>query len=410
MTKQVGSATDGAFDTTDPGDCVRALSSANPREWAVVILLFHLGLGACAPDAPAPPPPPEVEVATVRSGPIDNIITLPGRVQATRTAEVRARVTGIVARRLFEEGSDVRAGQPLFAIDPRELQANLSAVMAQLQRAEATARNARQDVDRYRPLLADQAISKQEYDAAIARVGQAEADVLQFRAQVETARLNLGYSTVTSPISGRARRANVTEGALVSAAEGTLMTVVEQTDPVFVNFSQSSSDLLAIRRDIASGAVKVPGLGRTRVELELEDGSIFARTGLLEFLDLSIDEASGVAALRAEFQNPGAVLLPGQFVRARIFAGTRAGAILVPQRAVQLSSRGGNVMVVTADGKAEARPVQLGDLRGAEWVVRSGLRANEKVIVSGLQKVRPGAPVRIAGARPAAAPEAAGAP
>jgi membrane fusion protein (multidrug efflux system) len=369
--------------------------------------LAALLLSACSADAPPAPPPPEVEVVSVRSGAIDNIITLPGRVQAIRTAEVRARVTGIVARRLYEEGSDVRAGQPLFAIDPRELQASLSAVQAQLQRAEASARNARQDVDRYRPLLVDQAISKQEYDAAVARLGQAEADVLQARAQVETARLNLGYSTVTAPISGRARRANVTEGALVSAAEGTLMTVVEQINPVFVNFSQSSSDLIAIRRDIASGALKVPGIGRTRVELELEDGSTFPQIGLLEFLDLSIDEASGVAALRAEFPNPGAVLLPGQFVRARVFAGTRADAILVPQRAVQLSSRGGNVMVVTADGKAEARPVQLGDLRGDEWVVRGGLKPGEKVIVSGLQKVRPGAPVRVAGAKPAAAPAAA---
>jgi membrane fusion protein (multidrug efflux system) len=363
-----------------------------------------LALAACSKDAPVAPPPPEVEVAAVRTGPIDNIIALPGRVQAVRTAEVRARVTGIVARRLYEEGSDVRAGQPLFAIDPRELQANLSSYQAQLQRAEATARNARQDVDRYRPLLTDQAISKQEYDAAVARLSQAEADVLQARAQVETSRLNLGYATVTAPISGRARRANVTEGALVSAPEGTLMTVVEQINPVYVNFSQSSSELLAIRRDIASGALTVPGIGRTRVELELEDGSTFAQIGVLEFLDLSIDEASGVAALRAEFPNPGAVLLPGQFVRARVFAGTRSDAILVPQRAVQIGPRGGNVMVVNAKGMAEPRPVQLGDLRGSEWVVRGGLKAGEKVIVSGLQKVRPGAPVRIAGPKPAAAP------
>jgi membrane fusion protein (multidrug efflux system) len=372
-------------------------------------------VSACAPDAPPAPPPPEVEVETVRSGAIDNIIALPGRVQAVRTAEVRARVTGIVARRLYEEGSDVRAGQPLFAIDPRELQANLSSIQAQLQRAEASARNARQDVDRYRPLLVDQAISKQEYDAAVARLGAAEADVLQARAQVEAARLSLGYATVTAPISGRARRAQVTEGALVSAQEGTLMTVIEQINPVFVNFSQSSSELIAIRRDIASGALQVPGIGRTRVQLELEDGSLFPQTGVLDFLDLSFDEATGVSALRAEFPNPGAILLPGQFVRARIFAGTRSDSILVPQRAVQMGPNGGAVMVVNAKGLAEPRPVQLGDLRGDEWVVRGGLKAGEKVIVSGLQKVRPGSPVRIAGApalgaaaAPGAKPPAAG--
>jgi membrane fusion protein, multidrug efflux system len=368
--------------------------------------LLLLLLAACGAEAPPVPPPPVVDVETVRSGTIDNIIELPGRVQAVRTAEVRARVTGIVARRLYGEGSFVRAGQPLFAIDPRELQASLASVQAQLQRAEATARNARQDVDRYRPLLVEQAISKQEYDAAVARLGQAEADVLQARAQVEAARLNLGYATVTAPIAGQARRAQVTEGALVSAAEGTLLTVIEQVDTVFVNFSQSSSELLSIRRDIASGELKVPGIGRTRVELQLEDGSTLPQTGILDFLDLSFDEATGVSALRAEFPNPGALLLPGQFVRARIFAGTRSDAILVPQRAVQIGPRGGAVMVVNPQGQAEARPVQLGDLRGDEWVVRGGLKAGEKVIVSGLQKVRPGAPVRIAGTAQAAGPQA----
>lgn len=347
-------------------------------------------------------PPPEVEVETVRTGVIDNVIELPGRVQAVRTAEVRARVTGIVSRRLYEEGSEVRAGQPLFQIDPRELQASLAAAEAQLQRAMATAANARQDFDRYRPLLKDQAISKQEYDAAVARMGGAEADVAQAEAQVASARLNLSYATVTAPISGRAGRAAVTEGALVSAAEGTLLTRIEQMNPVFVNFSQSSSEVLAIRRDIASGALKVPGLGRTRVELQLEDGSVFAQTGRLDFLDLSFDESTGAAALRAEFPNPGAVLLPGQFVRARVFAGTRSDAILVPQRAVQVGPRGGGVMVVTAAGIAEPRPVQLGDLRGDQWVVRGGLRPGERVIVNGLQKVQPGKPVRIAAAAPAA--------
>lgn len=379
------------FQTTAAGSRTRQL---------VLISLLALA-AACSGPEQQTPPPPEVTVETVRTGSIDNVIEVPGRVQAIRTAEVRARVTGIVARRLYEEGSDVKAGQPLFAIDPRELQASLSASQAQAQRAEATARNARQDVDRYRPLLADQAISKQEYDAAVARLGQAEADVLQTRAQVESARLNLGYATVTAPISGRAGRAQVTEGALVSAGEGTLLTVIEQINPVFVNFSQSSSEFLAIRRDMAAGKVTGPKLGTTRVELQLEDGTTFAQTGRLDFLDLAFDESTGAAALRAEFPNPGAMVLPGQFVRARVFAGTRNGAILVPQRAVQVSARGGGVMVVNAENKAEPRAVTLGDLRGSEWVVLDGLKPGDRVIVDGLQKVQPGQPVRIAGPKPA---------
>ncbi|TPE58819.1 efflux RND transporter periplasmic adaptor subunit [Sandaracinobacter neustonicus] len=364
-------------------------------------LALLTAVAACSGAEQPQMPPPEVSVETVRAGTIDNVIEVPGRVQAVRTAEVRARVTGIVARRLYEEGSDVRAGQPLFAIDPRELQASLSAALAQAQRAEATARNARQDVDRYRPLLTDQAISKQEYDAAVARLGQADADVLQARAQVESARLNLSYATVTAPISGRAGRAQVTEGALVNAGEGTLLTVIEQVNPIFVNFSQSSSEFIAIRRDIASGALKAPGVGHTRVELQLEDGTIFAQTGRLDFFDLAFDESTGAAALRAEFPNPGAILLPGQFVRARVFAGTRSNTILVPQRAVQVGPRGGAVLVVTADNKAEARPVQLGDLRGSQWVVLSGLKPGERVIVDGGQKVQqPGMTVRIAPPKP----------
>lgn len=374
---------------------------------AVALLAVLLAAG-CAEEVKQAPPVPEVEVVSVGSGSIENVIELPGRVQAFRTAEVRARVTGIVSRRLYNEGSEVRAGQPLFAIDPSELRASLNAVQAALSRAEASAANARQDVNRYQPLLKDQAISKQEYDAAVARLNGAEADVAQARAQVEGARLNLSYATVTAPISGRAGRAQVTEGALVSAGGATLLTTIEQMNPVFVNFSQSSSDLLAIRRDIASGRLKVPQFETVRVELELEDGSIFSQTGRLDFLDLSFDESTGVSALRAEFPNAGQFLLPGQFVRARIFAGQRQNAILLPQRAVTVGPKGGTVMLVTAENKAEPRPVALGDLRGAEWEIMSGVKVGERVIVSGLQKVRPGAPVKVvepkAAARPAAQP------
>ncbi len=356
-----------------------------------------LALAGCSQEAPPAPPPPEVEVITVRSQQVPNVVELPGRVQAVRTAEVRARVDGIVQRRLYEEGTDVGAGQALFSIDPRELRASLGAVQASLARARANAANAQQDVNRYRPLLADQAISKQEYDAAVARLRSAQADVAQAQAQVESAQLSLGYTTVRAPIWGRAGRAQVTEGALVSAAAGTLLTTIEQINPIYVNFSQSSSDLLALRRDLTAGRLNAPSLERIAVQLELEDGTSYGIAGHIDFLDLSIDEATGTAALRAEFPNPGRLLLPGQFVRARVLAGVKEG-IMVPQRAVQVTPQGGTVMVVGAKNIVEARPVRLGSLEGSNWVVLSGLKPGDKVIVSGLQKVQPGQPVRIAGA------------
>jgi membrane fusion protein, multidrug efflux system len=362
----------------------------------IYFLAFALVLEGCGNDSPPAAPPPEVSVYTVTSGTIANVIELPGRIQAVRTAEVRARVDGIVQQRLYNEGSDVTAGSGLFRIDPRELRANLNAVLATLQRNQATAARAAQDVSRYQGLIADQAISKQEYDAAIAKLRTAQADVALARAQVESARLSLGYATVTAPISGRVGRAQVTEGALVNAGAGTLLTTIEQTNRVYVNFAQSSSDVLRIRQDIAAGKVKIPSLGGVTVTLILENGSTFAPIGRLDFLDSSIDQATGTAALRAEFPNPGRLLLPGQFVRARIEAGQRPDGIIVPQRAVKVTPQGSTVMVIGAKNVATARPVKLGDLQGANWVITEGLKAGDRVIVDGLQKVMPGQPVRIA--------------
>ncbi|MEO8449357.1 MAG: efflux RND transporter periplasmic adaptor subunit [Gemmatimonadota bacterium] len=360
---------------------------------AAVFGLLTAGCSRSVP--PSPPPPPEVRVVTVESGPVANVVQIPGRLQAVRTAEVRARVDGIVQRRLYQEGTDVKPGQVLFSIDPREYRAKLSAAQATLARAEATAANAKQDIARYQGLVPQKAISQQEYDAAVARSRTAEADVAQARAQVEAAELSLGYTTVTAPIAGRAGRAEVTEGALVSAASATLLTKIEQVDPIYANFSQSSSDLLAIRKEIASGALKVPSLGNVAVRLVLEDGSLYAAAGHLNFLDLSIDPATGTTALRAEFPNPARSLLPGQFVRVRIEAGVRSHGMLIPQRAVIVTPQGASVLVVDAKNVALSRPVTLGDLQGGSWVILSGVTAGDRVIVDGLQKAQAGQPVRV---------------
>lgn len=360
--------------------------------------LALLLLAACTKQEPPAPPPPEVRVVTVQTQPVSNLVEVPGRLQAVRAAEVRARVDGIVQKRTYDEGSDVKEGKELFLIDPREMQARLSAAEATLQRAEATAANAAQDVERYKGLVAEEAISKQEFDAAVARQRTAEADVSQMRADLATARLNLNYTRVTAPISGRVGRAQVTEGALVNASAGTLLTTIEQLDPIYVNFSQSSAELMAIRREINSGKLKVPEFRRFVVHLELEDGTQYEHAGHLDFLDLSIDENTGTAAIRAEFPNPNRILLPGQFVRARVDAGVRPGGMLVPQRAVTLSTHGAEVSVVDADGKVAVRPIKVGDLQGNAWAVLSGLKGGERVIVDGLQKVQPGMTVRIAAA------------
>lgn len=365
-----------------------------------VVPLVALLLGACNETPPAAPPP-EVVVFVVQPQSAQNVVELPGRVQAVRTAEVRARVDGIVQRRVYDEGSDVKVGQELFRIDPRAWQANVSGVRASLARAEATVANAAQDVARYKGLVAEQAISGQEYDAAVARLRTAEADVAQMRAQLESAQLNLSYTTVTAPIAGRAGRAQVTEGALVGAAAATLLTTIEQLDPVYVNFSQSSSDLLRVRGEIARGALKLPEFNRVEVTLVLEDGSEYPHKGHLDFLDMSINEATGTAALRAEFPNPQRLLLPGQFVKASIAAGVRPDAILIPQRAIRLSANGASVLVVGDDNVIASRSLRVGELRGGSWEVLEGLAAGDRVIVDGIQKLRVGQAVTVAAPTPA---------
>lgn len=353
-------------------------------------------LSACSPGEASPEQQPiPVKTITVSSKAVPNIIELPGRVEPVRVAEVRARVTGIVQEQLYEEGTDVRAGQPLFRIDPRELRASYAQTQAALARARATAANARAVVERYRPLIDENAISGQEYDAALAASREAEANVAQIRAQLESASLQLGYTTVRAPIAGRAGRAQVTEGALVSQAEGTLMTRIEQISPVYVSFAQAASDVLKLRRAIAAGDIDLDENDRVEVRLTFSDGTEYPVLGYIDFLAFSVDEQTGTVELRAEFPNPQRLLLPGEFVRAQIYAGEVQNGLTVPQRAVTLTEEGGTVFVIDREGMAAIRPIRLGAMVDGSWIVESGLRPGDVVITSNLQKIRPGVPVKV---------------
>ena len=364
--------------------------AARPERSGVLYALGVLLLAGCSEAPPPAPPAAEVRVIQAEAAALTRVAEIPGRLQAVRTAEVRARVDGIVQDRVYAEGTDVRADQVLFRIDPRELRAQVAAAEAALARAEATAANAEQDVKRYQGLVERQAISQQEYDAAVARSRTAAADVAATRAQVETARLSLGYATVTAPISGRAGRAMVTEGALVSRGSGTLLTTIEQLDPIYVNFAESNADVLQLREAMQAG-------NRSGVKVFIidENNAVYPHVGRLNFLDFSIDQATGTTAMRAEFPNPQRTLLPGQFVRVSIELPVKTEGILVPQRAVTLNPGGATVMVVDEKNVVEVRPVKVGELKAGSWEIVSGIRAGERIIVDGTQKVQPGATVRV---------------
>ena len=366
----------------------------------IVYLAAALLLAGCSePNEETVAPAIPVRTVKVDTQTVPNIIELPGRVEPVRVAEVRARVTGIVQERLYEEGTDIRKGQPLFRIDPRELRANLNQTRAALARARATAANARAVVDRYRPLVEENAISSQEYDAAIAASRETEANVAQIEAQLEAASLQLGYTTVRAPISGRAGRAQVTEGALVSQPEGTLMTRIEQISSVYVSFAQAAGDVIDLRRAIASGEIDLNDGEQIEVRLTFGNGTEYPIPGYIDFLDFSVDEQTGTVELRAEFSNSSRILLPGEFVRARIYAGTLKNGITIPQEAATLTGDGGTVFLVDENGQAMVRPIKLGDMIDGKWVVESGLKPGDVVIVSNLQKIRPGVPVDIVNAR-----------
>lgn len=352
-------------------------------------------------------PPPLVEVVTVRAQEVPNIVELPGRIEAVRTAEVRARADGIIERRLYQEGTDVAAGQALFRIDPRDLTQQVEQARATLARAEAARANAASIVRRYTPLVNERAVSGQEYDLAQATLRQETANVANARAALSRVQLQLGYTTVRAPIAGRVGRAQVTEGALVSASQATLLATIEQPNPVYAVFTQSNAAILDLRQADRSGATDIRPLAQVEVKLVLANGRDYLTPGKLDFTDQVVDPQTGSQVLRAVFPNAERLLLPGQFVRGRIAIGTTRNGILVPARAVQMSERGASVTVVAPDGTTAPRPVQLAGQVGSNWSIKSGLKPGDRVITEGWQKImQPGMKVQVKGDPAPAAPGA----
>ncbi|EBF8075040.1 multidrug efflux RND transporter periplasmic adaptor subunit AcrA [Salmonella enterica subsp. enterica] len=338
---------------------------------------------------------PEVGVVTLKTEPLQITTELPGRTVAYRIAEVRPQVSGIILKRNFVEGSDIEAGVSLYQIDPATYQATYDSAKGDLAKAQAAANIAELTVKRYQKLLGTQYISKQEYDQALADAQQATAAVVAAKAAVETARINLAYTKVTSPISGRIGKSSVTEGALVQNGQAAALATVQQLDPIYVDVTQSSNDFLRLKQELANGSLKQEN-GKAKVDLVTSDGIKFPQSGTLEFSDVTVDQTTGSITLRAIFPNPDHTLLPGMFVRARLQEGTKPAALLVPQQGVTRTPRGdATVLVVGADNKVETRQIVASQAIGDKWLVTDGLKAGDRVVVSGLQKVRPGAQVKV---------------
>ncbi|HFJ1203668.1 TPA: multidrug efflux RND transporter periplasmic adaptor subunit AcrA [Salmonella enterica] len=338
---------------------------------------------------------PEVGVVTLKTEPLQITTELPGRTVAYRIAEVRPQVSGIILKRNFVEGSDIEAGVSLYQIDPATYQATYDSAKGDLAKAQAAANIAELTVKRYQKLLGTQYISKQEYDQALADAQQATAAVVAAKAAVETARINLAYTKVTSPISGRIGKSSVTEGALVQNGQASALATVQQLDTIYVDVTQSSNDFLRLKQELANGSLKQEN-GKAKVDLVTSDGIKFPQSGTLEFSDVTVDQTTGSITLRAIFPNPDHTLLPGMFVRARLQEGTKPTALLVPQQGVTRTPRGdATVLVVGADNKVETRQIVASQAIGDKWLVTDGLKAGDRVVVSGLQKVRPGAQVKV---------------
>ncbi|MEN0614613.1 multidrug efflux RND transporter periplasmic adaptor subunit AcrA [Klebsiella indica] len=367
------------------------------RPLAVVLMLSgSLALTGCD-DKPAQQGAqqmPEVGVVTLKSAPLQITTELPGRTSAYRVAEVRPQVSGIILKRNFIEGSDIKAGESLYQIDPATYQATYESAKGDLAKAQAAANIDRLTVKRYQKLLGTKYISQQDYDTAVATAQQSDAAVVAAKAAVETARINLAYTKVTSPISGRIGKSTVTEGALVQNGQTTALATVQQLDPIYVDVTQSSNDFLRLKQELASGQLQQEN-GKAKVELVTSDGVKYPQVGTLEFSDVTVDQTTGSITLRAIFPNPDHTLLPGMFVRARLEEGVNPDALLVPQQGVTRTPRGdASAMVVGEGDKVEVRQITTTQAIGDKWLVTKGLKTGDRLIVTGLQKVKPGVQVK----------------
>ncbi|HEU5080324.1 MAG TPA: efflux RND transporter periplasmic adaptor subunit [Opitutaceae bacterium] len=359
----------------------------------------------------AAPQPLEVSVITVKPETVTLTRELPGRTSAFRVAEVRARINGIVQKRLFTEGTDVKEGDVLFEIDPAPYQAVLDSAKATLARAEASLASAQAQADRFKDLVATHAVAKQTYDDAVATALALNADVAAGKAAVRSAEINLGYTRVTAPISGRIGRAEVTEGAYVQQGTATLLATIQQLDPLYVDLSQSADQVLSLKEALASGRLQRSSEGNARLQIILPDGKTYSEDGSLEFSDVSVNTATGTVMLRGTIPNPGIGLLPGMFVRARLAEGSDANAILLPQSVVSRNAKGeATAMLVGADNKVETRTLQTSRTVGNRWFVTGGLKPGDRVIADNLQKIRPGMSVKPVPAAETAAPSNAATP
>lgn len=382
----------------------KSIGSAAPA----AILLISAAVSGCssqAQPAAAEPLPPEVGVVTVHRAQVPVTTELPGRTSAFLVAQVRARVDGIVQQREFEEGSDIKANERLYQIDPAPYQAALQSAQAQLARARAALESTTAQAERDKLLVANNAISKQNYVNDVAARDQAAADVQAGLASVRTATINLGYTDIVSPITGRVGPSLVTQGAFVQASAATPMATVQQIDPIYVDLNETSVEGLQLRQQVASGRIHLNGPDQTRVRLVLEDGSTYAREGLLQFTDISVNEGTGSVTVRAIFQNPDHVLLPGMFVRAVIDEGTDDHAMLVPEEGVTHDRNGqATVLIVGKDNKVSQKTVNASRTLGDSWVVEGGLQDGDRVVVTGVQRVKAGMPVRAVAALATAQP------
>ncbi|OQB52025.1 MAG: Multidrug resistance protein MexA precursor [Deltaproteobacteria bacterium ADurb.Bin151] len=363
---------------------------------AVIFIVGLISAGCGDKKTGGPPPAPEVAIVTIQPKPVLITTDLTGRTSANLVAEVRPQVGGIIQKRLFTEGSDVQAGQVLYQIDPATYQAALDNARAGLARSEANLSAIRLKADRLRELLVDKAVSRQDYDDAASALKQTQADIQYWQANVDTARINLKYTSITAPISGRIGKSSVTEGALVAVGQSTALATIQKLDPMYVDITQSTADLLRLQRGIKEGRLNQSDANQRKVQLILEDGSTYPLSGTLQFRDVTVDPTTGSVILRAVFPNPNGVLLPGMFIRAVVKEGINEKALLVPQQAVSRDPKGNpQTLIVDAENKVALRTLALDRAIGDQWLVASGLAAGERVIVEGMQKVKPGVSVKV---------------